>query len=263
MSANGCWRIAAASVAGSAHRNRGDGCQDAFAYAEFVTRERTPVVAVVAADGAGSATQAERGARLTCDGLLEWLRPRIAGPDSFELLTDALVPELLCAHRARVAEVADRESLEPRDFASTLVCAVLAPDRAFFVQVGDGAIVARRGTGFELVFWPDEGEYAGVTTFATDENAIGRAQAVCWREQVQQVALVTDGLQRLVLDYATRSAHDPFFAKMFGALADAPHVLSQRVSEMLADYLSSPELDRRTDDDRTLVLVHRHDDRPR
>ena len=66
--------------------------------------------------------------------------------------------------------------------------------------------------------WPQHGEYANTTNFLTQKNACevlffetGRA--------IEEIALFTDGIERLVLDVAARSVHSPAFKPIFEWLA--------------------------------------------
>ena len=96
-----------------------------------------------------------------------------------------------------------------RDFACTLVGAAIGPNQTIFFQVGDGAIVARRGELLECMFWPESGEYANMTYFVTDELASEHLHCRV-EESPAEVALLTDGLQRLALVFANQSVHTRF-----------------------------------------------------
>ena len=68
------------------------------------------------------------------------------------------------------------------------------------------------------------------------------------------MALFTDGLQTLALDY-TRAAHSPFFAPMFAALSSETE--PGGLLGPLSAFLESPAVNERTDDDKTLILATR------
>lgn len=76
-------------------------------------------------------------------------------------------------------------------------------------------------------------------------------------ERIDEVALLSDGLQRLALHYQTRTAHAAFFKPMLATLRDASEDALESLSARLEDYLSSPAVNERTDDDKTLVLASR------
>jgi hypothetical protein len=135
------------------------------------------------------------------------------------------------------------------------VGAVVTRSAALAFQIGDGALVFRERGALFPVFWPESGEYANMTHFVTDEEAFIRLQAkVC--PPPEEVAVLTDGLQRLALVYATREVHAPFFEPMFkvlrgtGSLEDC-----DPLNGFLEVFLEGGAVNDRTDDDKTLVLA--------
>jgi hypothetical protein len=69
--------------------------------------------------------------------------------------------------------------------------------------------------------------------------------------------VLTDGLQMLSLVYASKQVHDPFFEPMFTVLRSAESEALQQLDDQLHRFLDSPEVNNRTDDDKTLVLATR------
>jgi hypothetical protein len=109
---------------------------------------------------------------------------------------------------------------------------------------------------WEVVSWPQQGEYASTTTFVTDEPYPSfRAQVL--RSRISEVAVFTDGLERLALDFNARTAHQPFFRKMFSAISNEPAGRHRQFSKALKAFLESPAVIERTDDDKTLIFAHR------
>ena len=102
--------------------------------------------------------------------------------------------------------------------------------------------------------WPQSGEYANCTWFVTDDDAAERVQSVA-AEGVDEVALLTDGLQGLALRFDTREAHGPFFEPMFARLRAEGE--GEDLREELRAFLGSAPVNQRTDDDKTLVLATR------
>jgi hypothetical protein len=165
--------------------------------------------------------------------------------------------------RDQLGALALLECRERRDYAATLLVALVDGSGAVFLQVGDGAIVYRAGEGgFTPALWPQNGEYANTTWFVTDEEAADLVQ-LARVPGVDEVALLTDGLQSLALRFASREAHGPFFEPMFRHLrAPAPpgHEAGPSpasLHEQLAAFLGSDAVNARTDDDKTLVLATR------
>jgi hypothetical protein len=153
---------------------------------------------------------------------------------------------------------------ELRDFACTLLGFVAGRSSATCLQVGDGAIVVADAEEhvYGHVFWPDRGEYANTTHFVTQEDAIEHLQFESVRREIVEVALLSDGLQAIALNYREQSAHEPFFRGLFAPLRVAGEGRSDKLSQSLAVFLSSSRVNEKTDDDKTLVLASRVENRP-
>lgn len=244
------WRLVAESVRGSAHAAAGQRCQDACA-AVAVDTLTGPGVLLAAADGAGSAPASELGARTAVDAVIG-LGSGQLGPGT---LDEGAVSRWFRHAAAAVAGAAARERLQPRDLACTLLVALVLPRRALLAQVGDGAIVMAGEDGlYRTVHWPDNADRPNETTFLTCPDWERALQVTVEERTVVEVALLSDGLQLLALDYARRGAHGPFFRPLFEALRAAPQ---GGLALPLREFLGSEQVSRRTDDDRTLALATR------
>lgn len=158
------------------------------------------------------------------------------------------------AARARVLVAAEAGGVDPRDCAATLALVVSDGRATVAGHVGDGAVAARGPDGWTALSWPDAGEHAGETRFLTDPDPAIRL--ACCDGPVGAVALLTDGLERLVLDFAARAAHAPFFERMTAPLAALPAPGRDRaLSAALGAWLGGAAVAARTDDDRALVLA--------
>jgi hypothetical protein len=243
------WRYAAARTTGSSHLKRDEVCQDRF---EVWSSDDVFLAAV--SDGAGSAKRAEVGAEVAVRQALESMR---AGHRE---ATDwpSLVASAFDKARAAVLAQADSENLPARDFACTLLLVVLTREGGAAGQIGDGVIALRDdlGEGWSWLFWPQKGEYANMTRFLTDPEGVSPPDLAEIRQSVFEIALMTDGLEALALNYSERSAHDPFFEGVLAPLRSAEEVGEiQSLSTRLADFLASPRVSERTDDDLTLVIA--------
>ncbi len=138
--------------------------------------------------------------------------------------------------------------------AATLLFAVVGQSGAAFGQIGDGAIVVRRADEYQHVFWPQSGEYVNTTNFVTDPRYESHLEFAWQDEPVDELALLSDGLQMLARDFAQQRAHGPFFAPMFQSLR---RQTAEELAEPMRAFLESPRLAERTDDDKTLVLATR------
>ena len=253
----GGWRSVQAAVPGVAHRVSGGKCQDACATQCLTLADGTPVLALAVADGAGSAAKAQEGAEQACQTLLAecaaWLA-QATEVDWNPILAESWVQRVQTVLQQQAADA----GLPVREFACTLLGAVIAADRALFLQIGDGAIVINTEDSYRPVFWPQGGEYPNETFFVTDASAACCLECAVLAETITEVALLTDGLQPLALHYQTRQAHEPFFRPLFQCLRDYPETGSlPELAAALARFLDSPAINQRTHDDKTLILASR------
>src|SRR5690606_997187 len=156
-------RWASASVIGTSHIQNGARLQDAYAVAEL----GNGVIFAVVSDGAGSAKFGAYGAWLTCRFLSvrfrEWIRVHPDLPPNEE------VADWIDELRDRISIIATRRKSTPRQFAATLAAIVVTPDEAVTLHVGDSAVVGRKGTKWDVLCWPENGEYVSSTYFVTDD----------------------------------------------------------------------------------------------
>jgi hypothetical protein len=206
------WVALGESVTGTSHRSAQTPCQDSFRYRLF--GEAAEWLLVAAADGAGSAAHADVGATLVCD---EFAR-RVEESRTDALLTRQGIIALFAETRLALLAEAERRGARPRDLACTALFGLVGPTTAAFAQLGDGAIVIGDGQAHRVVFWPDSGEYVNATDFLTDEGFADLIRFETTTDPISEVALLTDGLQRLALDFAGRTAHPGFFAPLFKRL---------------------------------------------
>jgi hypothetical protein len=247
------WRFAGASRAGTSHVREDLPCQDAWKGAVVRTRQGPALIAVVS-DGAGSAAHGGDGSTLICQSLVDELSRDVPGDAA---AGEAWLREAVISTRLALLEHAASRDLAGRDFAATMLCAVLTPTWSAFAQVGDGAIVTPDGTGeWAWLFWPQRGEYAHSTSFLTDPTALDSLQVDAMSGCQAEVALFTDGLQHLLLDYEQQQVHSPFFERMLVPVrASAATGQDPALSAGLMEYLGSAPVTERADDDLTLLLA--------
>lgn len=252
------WIGAAASRRGTSHARRGEPRQDAVAL-----RLRGETLVAVVADGAGSASRGGAGAALACRTLAEAAATVVTFRPASALADDDLAALMEGTH-AGLLEAAARAGHRPRDMATTALIVVSDGIATLAAHVGDGAAVARVAGGWRTLSWPEAGEHAGTTRFLTETPPAVRTARL--GGPVTAVALLTDGLERLVLDLSARAPHSPFFemvAAPLDRLAADPATPDGRhpaLSAALARYLDGERINERTDDDKTLAVAVR---RPR
>jgi hypothetical protein len=249
------WIWAAARAAGTSHLAQGLPCQDAYLCSMHTTAAGQPVLIAAVADGAGSAERAESGAIIAVEALA------IALQDEFKDVSDTANLADLVRHA--IGEVplaldlqAEKEGRPVSDFNATLLVAVLTRERAVVAQIGDGAVVVDDGSGWRPIHWPDHGEYANTTRFVTESEAVASVRLAVLETPPKRVCLFSDGLERLLLDFARKSAHAPFFDSIFARLSrEGQPGYSATVSQELSALLESDKVNARTDDDKSLVCA--------
>jgi hypothetical protein len=256
------WRVAHSSVIGTSHEKTGLPCQDAGCCRIVSDPEGRHVLLAVASDGAGSASRSLNGATLTIDRFLQEFS-EAASHSGLDGITKEFVGDWLFRLRAEIRDLADTHDLSPREFACTILGAVVGHDRAAFFQIGDGAIVVSHRAepdDYGWVFWPQHGEFANQTNFITQDNALEILEFELEERCIDEIALFTDGIERLVLDLQEKTAHAPFFRALFGWLSKTDPVGADEEilpSEVVSRYLGSKQINNRTDDDKTLILASR------
>jgi Protein phosphatase 2C len=256
------WRVAHSSVIGTSHEKTGLPCQDAGCCTIVSDPDGRHVLLAVASDGAGSASRSLDGATLAVDRfLLEFGdATRRSGLDG---ITKEFVEGWLSRVRSEVRDRAETHDVSPREFACTVLGSVVGHDRAAFFQIGDGAIIIsnRDEPGdYGWVFWPQHGEFANQTNFITQDDALEILEFEIEERCIDEIAIFTDGIERLVLDLQERTAPAAFFRTLFGWLVQTePAAVSAEIpkSEVVSRYLASKRVNDRTDDDKTLILASR------
>ena len=244
------WTWAAARRRGTSHFKSGTPCQDA--HRVFATTAGDTLIAVVS-DGAGSAPHGGAGAFIAARTLAGAAaahaasNPDLPGEEQFwSWLDDA---------RDRIGTAAAKRDAQPRDFAATLVMAVANDTGAVLALVGDGAAAVRSDGEWTVPSWPQQGEYASTTYFVTDEPA-ARLRVVQLDRRPGALVLMSDGLERLALDFAGKRPHLPFFNTIVGPVERRDVVgRDSRLSRSLAAYIGSEAVNARTDDDKSLVIA--------
>lgn len=255
------WKHVSASVVGTSHVLSGTPCQDNSVCRVLTLRDGSEVLVAVASDGAGSAKRADEGSALACSLLIQEMEALFDADAEGALneITKEFLTNWLVSFQREVTIRAEHEELTARDYACTLVAGIIGQESAVFAQIGDGAIVVSTEEPDEYcyVFWPQKGEYANETYFATDSEAHTKLQYDLVPRRIDEVAVFTDGIQNLALHYQTQSAHNPFFRPVFAWLRPASENDTDGFTASLAAYLASEKINQATDDDKTLILATR------
>jgi hypothetical protein len=217
-----------------------------------------PALVAVASDGAGSARYSSTGSFITVRVFTEMAVRHLDQMGSLRSMTPGLADEWIDAVRERIILAARRRDTAPRECAATLVAAIVCADDAVFIHIGDGAAAFRAKDSAEWVVptWPAQGEYAATTFFVTDDP-VPVVQYAYVEQSIAEIAVFSDGLERLALDFSKRSAHAPFFDTFFRPLQASGAGRNRKLSKDLRQFLDGPSICSKTDDDKTLILAKR------
>jgi len=250
------WRYVQAYSRGTSHLISDLPCQDRALSKIITDSDGQEIFLGAVADGAGSAYRSEYGAEIATSLILKRLEVFFGQGESLTSLSKTLVEQWITQISEQIGELANDEGLSRREYACTLLVVAVKPMEGCFFQVGDGAIVVGVEGEYYPIFWPMTGEYANSTYFVTDASAVERLQFEIINDRLMEdVALMSDGLQGIALQFATRTAHTPFFKPMFTRLVEESNLgLSEMLSASLQNFLDSEPVCNRTDDDKTLIL---------
>ena len=247
------WTWARARVRGTSHVRTNTRCQDAQRC--LTTAADRPALIAVVADGAGSASHGGAGSALTVRRLSRALSNHAQVYD--EPPTDDQVWGWIDDLRDEIGAVAFARGLTRRDFATTLVAGLARDGELLLILVGDGVAAIRHDGAWRVPSWPEHGEYASTTFFLTDDPQ-PTLRIVRLTDSFDALALMTDGIERIALDFASKQPHEPFFTGII-APVDRSEVRGHdaALSRSLQAFLDGDSVNARTDDDKTLVLAVR------
>jgi hypothetical protein len=215
---------------------------------------------MVASDGAGSATRSGESSALACDNFVREVKRHFECGGNVKGIDKNFAIGWLTSFQSELRLRSEPDGLTIRDFACTLLAAVVGTEHSAFVQIGDGVIVVPSREipdGYHYVFWPQNGEYANQTSFATDEDATAKVLHELDSRRINELAILTDGIQGLALNYAAMSIHGPFFVPMFSWLRTSQEKDISEISRTITTFLNSERVNNRTNDDKTLMLAVR------
>jgi hypothetical protein len=212
-----------------------------------------PFLQLFVADGAGSASNGGEGAELAIQAAVDFVDLKLQEPEFG--LSDELATQCVMAIRNKIYAQADATKLKARDFACTFLGVLSCELGTLVFQIGDGGVVLDVGMGLEVAVVPMSGEYANMTHFLTDEDAIKQLATKTYPSVALRVAVFSDGLQRLALNMADNTVHEPFFTNFFNVLATTTPDQEDLLHNALIRFLQSPAVNERTDDDKTLALA--------
>jgi hypothetical protein len=260
------WRIARSSVIGTGHIQADMPCQDS----NYVMQIGDSVIIAVS-DGLGSASHSDVGAKFACQDIVERLASAMTPKERsfFEYITTfikrpapatidmhALMSTAVTETRNALADLAARDQREMREYACTLLVAILSPTAWHVIHIGDGAVVGiESATQVRTLSAPDNGEFINVTVPLTSSDYVQHLRYSNGNDALYGIALLSDGVQPMCINYRTGAAYPGFFTPLISWLASMPEDNLATASTVLHSLLDSDKLRQKSDDDMTFVMV--------
>jgi hypothetical protein len=248
------WTWASAACRGTSHEKSGTPVEDSQSAFVCRTPDNAYFVGIVS-DGAGSAKFGRYGSVLVCRTLSAEIRNHfrsnatLPSRDQVECWVDSV--------RDRIFSVSERRAATPRDFAATMICVLATNKSAAILHIGDGCAALRVDPGQNWIapIWPDHGEYASTTSFVVDSPSPNLRFEI-FEGEISGIALLSDGLERLALDFSNRTPFSRFFN---GVTLPLTHSTTKgkdpALSNKLKEFLGGESVNSRTDDDKTLIIA--------
>mgnify|MGYP002779366085 CR=1 FL=1 len=248
------WNAVGCSVLGTSHKETNIDCQDYVAH--HIDKDKKIIIGAVA-DGAGSAKYSQYGSKVSVETTISYLKEwycknGIQAPTEDE--ARELFTVILEEVRAGLTDKAKEIDCHLGELASTLIVFVSTPNWTMAMQIGDGFIVTklRDSESYHLVFLPSKGEYVNETTFVTSSDALAEMCVAVIDGTQEFICASTDGLERMAIDFSSLKAHPKFFEPFYLGIKE--YGVNEESEKILEDWLNSDEVNKRTNDDKTLLL---------
>lgn len=242
-----------ASVIGTSHKITNTAKQDNLCVINLNINDKDYFISAVA-DGAGRAKYSDRTSKFVCKFLTKkmtnWLKMNELSEFNKNIATSWI--RQFQSILKRYMKIYKFETV--KDFATTILFAVLSNRGNIFFQIGDGAISVGNDDNLKCVFKPQKGEYVNTTYFATQDNFEKYLMFEKNNDNIERFAMQTDGIETIsLINYKEPSL--AFFNPLFDCLRVESLGYSEDLSVELSEFLASDRVNKRTNDDKTLVIA--------
>jgi hypothetical protein len=181
------WVPASAAVIGSGHEAKNLPCQDYAA-----GKRRKGATAICLADGAGSAMRSDKGAECCVETVLDYLCDYF--DELFSYDKSVIASGILTAVLRELQLMANSVDANIKEFASTLLFAVVKDNKLVAGHLGDGVIGYDQKNSIKVLSHPVRGEFANETIFTTSNGAVDKFKIFKGTiEEVNSFILMSDG----------------------------------------------------------------------
>lgn len=249
------WKYALASVIGTSHLDSNTTKQD-FCLVEKKNINGVNYLFSAVADGAGSAKFSDKSSSYICRLFIRKAEKWLNENDISTLNKEVVLSWFLHFQNVinRVVRIYHIDSI--KEFATTLLFALLSEKGNIFVQIGDGVIAKGDINDLNCVFEPQHGEYINATYFATEKNISERFMFEFNSDKIKRLVMHTDGIEIISFNFALKKPHINFFNPIFAMLDEFNKSgLDKNTSEFIYGFLDCERVKQKTDDDKTMVII--------
>ena len=233
------FRLGCSSLRGASHQKDGTPNQDSVLVKTVRAGTAGNVAVMAVSDGAGSARYSHYGSRAACSAAVDSLNRQLtrnpATAFKHHLLRSALQRAVRRA-RQNVLQTVRPRSVDVREYACTMLLAVMSESLTGTAHVGDGCVVAGGGGEWRLLSVPENGEFANETTFLTSPRSLPRTQ-VFSPSDIACLAVMTDGLQDVALSRG-QTPYKRFWTPLHNALSRSKGTSPEAVLDSLLQKVS-------------------------
>ena len=249
------YRYYHSSQIGSAHIKSNTPKQDDLGVFDCVINDKNYLISVLA-DGAGSAKYSEISSKHICRFLIKKTAAFLNENTIEDLNKDVAILWIkqFQVILNRFIKIYKLSSI--REFATTVLFALLSDDKSVFFQIGDGAIIIGNNEKLDCVFKPQKGEYINTTHFIVESNFEENMEFKVIDSDFENLAMHTDGIEMISL----KNLETPslgFFNPFFDCLKEELPGYNEELSQELAEFLSCDRVNQRTNDDKTMLIVQK------
>lgn len=246
-----------ASVIGTSHKITNTVKQDSLCIVSLNINGANYLISAVA-DGAGRAKYSDRTSKFICRFLTKKMTDWLKTNELSNFNKDIAINWIKQFQNILKRFIRIYKFETVKDFATTILFAVLSNRGNVFFQIGDGAISVGDKNLLKCVFKPQKGEYVNTTYYATQDNFEKYLMFEKNNDNIERFAMQTDGIETIsLINYKEPSI--AFFNPLFNCLKDEPAGYNKDLSTELAEFLASDRVNKRTNDDKTLVIAAKAD----
>lgn len=247
-------KLYGASVIGTSHLATYTPCHDAHTYR--ILPDNLGYIACVS-DGMGSASRAELGSLTASLFVVDFLEKHL-NLDMSDSEVIQLIKEGYVQTNQLLEETADLHELNIKDLNATLLVFVSIQDRQFFGQVGDCTAIGKSGDTYKVLVPQQRGEYANATFSICNMESIDNGLFEKCDAFYPMIALMSDGIESISISAKDSVVSSLFFEPFFKVFLHKNYNQLE-VQKSLERFLQSERINKKTDDDKTLLFIQASD----